>query len=123
MPDSLSLVGVIRCTLQNFQFLKLCCSLSFHPIHLNFIQGILIMGQYRLLLFWAICQKFKKKNIWHFKIYGILKFFFTQDHMQLEISKCYFSQRTLVAMVNLNARCWNTAMRSWHIVPNMIYSI
>ncbi len=32
----------------------------------------------------AIYQKFKKK-------YGILKFFLTQDHMQLEISKCCFS--------------------------------
>ncbi len=45
--------------------------------------------------------------------YAILKFFLTQDHMQLEISKCYFSHNyhwahpyfmtKLVTMINLNA--------------------
>ncbi len=45
------------------------------------------MGQYRLLLFGDLpkLKKKKKKKIWHFEI------FLTQDHMQLEISKCYFS--------------------------------
>ncbi len=56
----------------------------FKTLFLYFIQSIIIMGLYRLLLVLAICQKLKK--IWHFE------FFLTQDHMPLEISKCYFSK-------------------------------
>ena len=29
--------------------------------------------------------------------------------------------RTLATMINLNA-CWNTAMRSWHLVPEITHS-
>ncbi len=85
MPDSLSLVWGHSVHFAKFpilQFLKLCSSPNFHPIHPNVIQGILMMGQYRLhvLRFWR-----SAKNC------GILKFFLPWDHMQLEISKCYFS--------------------------------
>ncbi len=49
------------------QFLKICSSPNFHSIHSNFVQAILIMGQYRLLLFLTICQK--SKILWHFEIF------------------------------------------------------
>ena len=55
MPDSLSLVwghSLHFVKFPIFQFLKLGSSPYFHPIHPNFIQGIIIMGQYRLLLSW-----------------------------------------------------------------------
>ncbi len=54
-----------------------------------------------------IIDRRAKQKLWHFKI------FLTQDHMPLQISKCYFSHNfhwrssklmtTLVIMVNLNA--------------------
>ena len=78
MPDSLSLVWGHPVTLQNFQscnFLKLCFSPSFHPIHPNFIQGIIMI---QAVTFFAICQKVQK--LWHFEI------FLKQDNMQLEFS-------------------------------------
>ena len=84
MPD-LSLVWGHSVHFAKFpilQFLKLCSSPNFYQIHPNFIQGILITGQYRQLCFGDLL---KIKNN------GTLKFFLTQDHMQLEISKCYFS--------------------------------
>ena len=62
------------------QFLKFCSSPSFHSIHLNFIQGIIII---QAVTFWRPTKNCKN--------YGILKFFLTQVHMQLEFSKRYFS--------------------------------
>ena len=61
--DSFSLVGVIRCTLHNLQFWDLQNTtppiyIQFHP---NFIQGILIMGQYRLVLFCRTAENYKIK--------------------------------------------------------------
>ncbi len=56
---------------------------NFDPISTKFMTNMIVMGEYRLLLFLAICQKII--------FYGTLKFFLTQDHMQLEISKGYFS--------------------------------
>ena len=50
------------CDISNLQFLKVCSSPKFHPIHPNFIQGILIMGQYRLLLFFGDCQILKSQR-------------------------------------------------------------
>ena len=54
-----------------------------------------------------ILDRRAKEKLWHFE------FFLTQDHMQLEISRCYFSHNfhwihpnfmtTLVTMINLNA--------------------
>ena len=89
------------CKISNLTiFLKLCSSPNFHPIHPNFIQGIIII---QAVTFLAICQKLQK--LWHFEI------FLTQDHMQLEvsISPTIFIGvypnfvTTLATMVNLNA--------------------
>ncbi len=81
-------------------FLNLCSFLNFHPIHPNFIQGIIII---QAVTFWRSAKNCKK--------YGILKIFFTQNHMQLEfsISPTIFIGvhpnvvTTLATMVNLNA--------------------
>ena len=62
MPDSSSLVWGHSVHVEKFptlQFLKLCSSPNFHPIHPNFMQGILIIGQYRLLLFWRSAKNLK----------------------------------------------------------------
>ena len=40
-------------------------------------------GAMQAITFWAICQKLKKN--------GTLNWIWTQDHIQLEIPKCYFS--------------------------------
>ena len=55
------------CKIYNFTIFKLWSCANFHPIHANviFIQGILIMGQYRLFLFIGNLPKIKKK-MWHF---------------------------------------------------------
>ena len=63
--------------------------------------NMLVMEEYRLLLFREICQKCQ--------FYDTLKFLLIQDHMGLEISKCYYSysfhlmsaelMRTLATMV------------------------
>ncbi len=47
----------------------------------KFMINILVIGEYRLLLFWAICQTFK--ILWQFLL--------TQDNMGLEISKRHFA--------------------------------
>ncbi len=82
-------------------------------------------GAIWLLLFLAICQKLKKN-------YGILKFFLTQDHMQLEISKYYFSHNFYWSPFKLYgntsyhgiSKCLlEYCMRSWHLVPKRTYSI
>ncbi len=41
------------------------------------------MGENNLILLWVVCQKLR--NLWHFE------FWLTQDHIGLEISKCYSS--------------------------------
>ena len=102
------------CKISNFTiFLKLCSSHNFRPIHPNFMQGIIII---QAVTIWRSAKNCKK--------YGTLNL--TQDHMQLEFSKCYFSHanfmRTLFTMVNVNA-CQNTAMRSWHLESKITYSI
>ena len=56
------------------------------PIQPNFMQvmiNMIVMGEYRLLLYWRSTKKLKK--------YGALKLLLTQDHMGLEISKRYSS--------------------------------
>ncbi len=114
MPYSLSLVWGHLVHFAKFpilQFLKLCSSPNFHP---NFIQGSIILGQCRLLLFGAICQKLKK-------IVTFWIFFLIRYHMQLKISAAISPiifigahpnfMRTLVTIVNVNA-CWNNEMRN-----------
>ncbi len=101
--------------ISNFtNFLKLCPSPNFHPIHPNFIQGIIIILG---VTFLVICQELQK--IWHIEI-------LTQDNRQLEISisptifigiHLNFVTK-LATMVNLNA-CQNAAMRSWCLVPEI----
>ena len=44
----------------------------------NFMVNMIVMGEYRLLRFWRSAKNCKN--------YGTLKFFLTQDHMELEIS-------------------------------------
>ncbi len=66
IPDSLSLVWDYSVHFAKFPTFKtLLLFLNFHPIHPNFKQGILIMGQYRLLLFFfgggGTLPKIKKK--------------------------------------------------------------
>ncbi len=83
MPDSLSLVRGHSVHFPKFpilQILKLLMFIQFHP---NFIQRTLIIEQYRLFPFWRFAPNYKN--------YGISKFFLIQDHVQLEISKSYFS--------------------------------
>ena len=123
IPDSLSLVGVIQWTLQNLYIFFSSLKTAVLPIfirffHPNFIQGILIMGQYRLLLFLRSPPNYKK--------YGILTFFLSicSWKFQSAISPTIFIgahpnfMRTLVTMVNLNA-CSNTAIRNYHLVPKV----
>ncbi len=52
--------------------------MKFQP---NFMESMVITWEYRQFSWWS--AKFKKKK------YGTLKFFLTQDHMALEISKYY----------------------------------
>ncbi len=101
MPDSLSLFwghSVHFAKLPIFQFLKLCSSPNFYPISSKLYTRYPNHTAIRYYVFGSNCQKLQK--------YGILKLFLTQDHMQLEISKCYFSHlnfmRTLITMVNLD---------------------
>ncbi len=68
MPSSLSLVWGHSVHFAKFpilQFLKLCSSPKFPPIHPNFMQGILIIQAIACLV---ICQKFLKYNVWHFEM-------------------------------------------------------
>ena len=60
------------CKISHFTIFKLCSSPNFHPIHPNFIQGIIIIQAVTVL---AIGQKLQK--LWHFEN------FLKQDRMQL----------------------------------------
>ncbi len=67
MLDSLSLVWGRSVHFAKFpilQFLKLCSNPNFHPIHPNFLQGIIII---QAVPFLAICQKLQK--LWHFEFF------------------------------------------------------
>ena len=68
MPDSVSLVWghSVHFAKPILEFTILQRSI-FQPIHPNFIQGILIMREYSLLLFWRSAKKLKK--VWHFEIF------------------------------------------------------
>ncbi len=86
--------GVIWCSLQNFQFYNFLKNLFLSQFSSNFIQ---LYGRYpnheamQAITFLTICQKKKEKKN-NKKKYGILNIFlYPQFHMQLEISKCYFS--------------------------------
>ena len=57
MPECLSLVWGHSWYFAILQFLKLFSSPNFHPIHLHFIQSILII---QAITFLVICQKIKK---------------------------------------------------------------
>ena len=112
--------GVIWCTLQNFQiydFQNTTPPPNFHLISSNFIQGIIIMGQYRLFTVLLICPKLKKK-------YGFLIFFLTHDHIQLQISNCYFSHNfhwsPSKLFENIGYRNKSNCLR---LVPKITYSI
>ena len=88
-------------------------SVRFQP---NFLIRVLVIGEYRLLLFW---QSAKIKILWHFKI------LLTQDHMGVEISneiltlesmgnlKCGMSQKRLI--VERNGRKFGTRDPTVHI--------
>ena len=68
MPDSLSLVWGHSAHFAKFpilQFLNICSSPNFHPIHPKFIQGILII---QAVTFLMICQALKN-YLWHFEIF------------------------------------------------------
>ena len=86
MPNHGVWFGVIRRTLQNFHFTifktLLLSQFSFYSskLYTRYPKH----GAIQAITFLAICQKLKTK-------YGILKFFLTQDHVWLEISKCSFS--------------------------------
>ncbi len=53
----------------------------FIQFQLNFMESMVIKGEYRVLL-WGRSIKFKEKR------YGVLKFLLTQGHIVLEILKC-----------------------------------
>ena len=82
------------------------------------------MGLYSYYLFGDL-SKMKKK-------YGILTFFLTQDHMQLEISKCYFPNNfhwnpsKIYENIGFHGKSeclLEYRNESWHLVPKIIYSI
>ena len=84
MPDSLSLVwgySVHFTKIFNFT-IKLCCSPNFYPISSKLYTSYPNHRATQVITsFLAIFQKIQK--LWH-------SVSLTQDHMQLEISKCYF---------------------------------
>ncbi len=84
MSDSFRLVWghLVHFANCQFYYLRLCSSPNFYPISFKLYTRYLINRAIQAT-FWAICQKLQK--LWHFEIS------LTQDHMQLEITKCYFS--------------------------------
>ena len=85
MTDSLSSLwghSVYLARLPMWRFSKGYCSHSFHPFSTKLYGKYGHQGGIQAITFWP-SAKFTKKN------YGTLKFLLTQNHVVLEISKCY----------------------------------
>ena len=65
------------------EFSKHGCTPNFHSISSKLYTRYPNHGATQAITFWRSAKSYKKD--------GILKFFLSQEHRQLEISKCYFS--------------------------------
>ncbi len=93
--------GVIWCTLQNFQFYRFskhCPSPNFHPVSSKLYTRYHNHGPIQVVTFLGNLAKITKINI--------LKFFLTQDHIELEISKCPISCKIFIEPIQTFWEHW-----------------